>query len=221
MIRYLKNRILGDSLSKVEDAFSKVDKDIKHLQLWVNHLNEKSEDVKESHHEHKNITKKDISNINKWLHYLYSHSNELQKFVKECTNFLINLQKKHTEIIERLEKLEQGQLRTPERTSQGHLKDKSLKFKDISKPEKNEKIEVLDRGSFTGTQIEMLNILYHSDRPLSYGDIAKLVGKKKKSIRNIIYELRVKGVKINDKAVGIRKKGFYLDKEEKIKVSGR
>jgi len=221
MIKYLKNKLVGNSLSKISDAFSKVDGDIKNLQLWVSHLNEKSEDIKSSHHEHINLTRRDVGNINKWINYLHAHNTELHKFVKETTNFLLNMQKKHSEISERVEKLEQGQLRTLERTTKGQVKDKSLDFKDISKQKKIEKTQVVDRDSLAGSQIEILNILYHADRPLSYEEIAKLVGKKKKSVRNTIYELRASGVKVNAKPVGIRKKGFYLGKEEKIKISGR
>ena len=94
-------------------------------------------------------------------------------------------------------------------------------LKDKSKVKKTEKIQVIDKDSLTGSQIELLNIFYHSDRPLGYKDLKKIVGKKKKSIRNLIYELRDKGIKINYKPIGIRTRGFYLNKEEKIKVSGR
>ncbi len=48
-----------------------------------------------------------------------------------------------------------------------------------------------------------------------------MLGKKKKSIRNLIYELREKKINVRSKPVGIRKKGFFLDREEKIRVSGR
>ena len=63
--------------------------------------------------------------------------------------------------------------------------------------------------------------MYHADRPFSYEEMAKMLGKKKKSIRNLIYELREKNINVKSKPTGVRKKGFYLDKEEKIKVSGR
>ena len=74
---------------------------------------------------------------------------------------------------------------------------------------------------FTGAEIEVLNLLYHSDRPISYENIVKIVGKKEKSIRNLICEIRRKGIEVLDKPIGIKQKGFYLPAEEKIKVSGR
>lgn len=94
----------------------------------------------------------------------------------------------------------------------------SLKEKDKSK---DIKIHNIDRSSMTESQLELLNLLYHSDKPLSYLDIAGIVGKKEKSVRNLVYEIREKGINVLSKSIGARTKGFYLNKEEKIKVSGR
>lgn len=221
MFSYLKKKVVVDIKNKLKNSFSKVDNDIKALHKWVLHLNEKSEHIRNSHFQHIEITKKDISEINRWLHYLHAHNTELHKFVKKATDTINDLQLNHTNLLNRLEKLEKGQLGTPERTIRGQLEDMSLKTKDISKHKKIKKIDVIDKSSLTGSQIEILNILYQEDKPLSYADLAKFVGKKKKSIRNLIYEIREKGIGINSKAIGIRKKGFYISKEEKIKVSGR
>ena len=218
MIKYLKKRMLGDMPKRLELAFYKVQSDINNLQGWVLHLNDKSESLKGSHDDHVNLTRKDITNINKWLQYLHTHNSELHKYIRETTEKIIEIYQKNAEMDKRLEKIEKGQVGTPQRTFEGHLKDKSPDEKTV----KNElKETVIDKETFTGSQIELLDLVYHSDRPLSYGEIARLVGKKKKSIRNLIYELREKGIKIKDKPVGIRKKGFYLDAQEKIKVSGR
>ena len=221
MFNYFRKKVIGDSLSKISGAFSSVDEDIKHIQQWISHLHNKSEELNKAHSEHISLTRKDINGINKWLQYLHSHNTELHKYVKESTNILLDLQKNHNKILERLEKLEQGQLGTLQRTFKGHLKDMSLESKDISKQKKGTEIKVIDKSSLTGSQLELVNIFYHADRPLGYGDIAKLVRKKKKSIRNLIYEIRDKGIRIESKPIGIRRKGFYLSKEEKIKVSGR
>ena len=79
----------------------------------------------------------------------------------------------------------------------------------------------IGKHEFTGSEMELINIFYRADRPLSYQDLSKLLGKKDKSIRNLIYELRAKKVLVKSKPIGIRTKGFFLEKEEKIRVSGR
>ena len=77
------------------------------------------------------------------------------------------------------------------------------------------------KSTLSGSQLELLNILYESDRPLSYADLAKILNKKPKSIRNQIYELREAGIDVKSRFIGLRKKGFYLAKETKILISGR
>lgn len=77
------------------------------------------------------------------------------------------------------------------------------------------------KNSLSGSQIELLNVLYDADRPLSYGDLSKILNKKSKSVRNLIYELRDAGIDVKSRFVGLRKKGFYLTNETKILVSGR
>jgi biotin operon repressor len=77
------------------------------------------------------------------------------------------------------------------------------------------------KSSLSGSQLELLNVLYEADRPLSYGDLSKILNKKSKSIRNLIYELREAGLEVKSRFIGLRTKGFFLTKETKILVSGR
>ncbi len=114
-----------------------------------------------------------------------------------------------------------GHARTLERTSQGQVRDvsqpKVIEKKDISPP----KPTTIGTSGLRASQLEVLNVLYESDRPLGYNEIARRLGKSEKSIRNMIYELRVAGIGVLDKPIGSREKGFYLDAETKITVSGR
>jgi biotin operon repressor len=103
-------------------------------------------------------------------------------------------------------------------------KEKEIKKEDLSqnssiKSHVNSFVET--KSSLSGSQLELLNVLYESDRPLSYSDLSKILNKKSKSIRNLIYELREAGVDIKSRFIGIRTKGFFLTKETKILVSGR
>jgi len=211
-------------VTEAERSLSRMDRDIYLIQQWISHLHEKGEEVRNSHFRHIEVTKKDISEINKWIRYLHTHNSEIHKFVRETTNNIIDLRKSYNEIAFRLEKIEKGQLRTLERTNQGQIEDKSALKKDTSEPiitSISETERKVYKTEFNGSQLELLNLMYHADRPFSYEEMAKMLGKKKKSIRNLIYELREKNINVKSKPTGVRKKGFYLDKEEKIKVSGR
>jgi len=178
--------------------FSKIKEDIHNLSLWIHHFKEK--------HDH-----------NEYHHYIF---NEELKYHK---SMIFHLHKKVDNLKNELEtlKLEKGQVRT----SQGQVKDMSPETKDMPKIEKTTKTpqetKVIDKESLAGSHIELLNLLYHSDKPLAYEDISRILGKKEKSVRNLVYELREKGTTIHDKQIGIRKKGFFLPSEEKIRVSGR
>ncbi|MCX6711100.1 MAG: hypothetical protein NTZ02_03350 [Candidatus Woesearchaeota archaeon] len=134
-------------------------------------------------------------------------------------------------------KIEQeNQLGTCPGTSTGQVRDKSTeKLKTFSREARAQKIEKLeyeqemsedsgahfDRSMFLPSELEVIKTLYYSERPIGYAEIAKLLGKSGKSIRNIICDARKKGIEILDKPIGIRDKGFYLSGKAKVLVSGR
>lgn len=211
---------------KIGQSFQKVDTDIKHLQDWVHHLRSRNEYLENSHSSHMEMTRKDMNTLSKWLHYLYTHNVELHKRINEVSSYLMEADKRNRDLSERISELEdkfQGQVRTSQGTSQGQVEDMSSEEKgqqeEINNTTKKDLVE--GKSYFTGSQLEFMKVLYDADRPLSYSELAHILGKKDKSVRNLIYELREKGIKIKSRFVGLRKKGFYLPKEEKIKITGR
>jgi len=228
MFNFLRKKLIGDRFSKLDSnlslTFTNIKQDMDVLKGWISHLNEKSKSIDE-YKEHLTLTKEDVKNLNLWIEYLENRHNEIGEYVLE-------LHKNDKELFERLKRVEefkenyeksiQGQVGTLQGTSKGQVEDMSSEEvpKEI-KVKKPMKLSVLDKEEFTGAEMEILNVLYHSDRPLSYERIAKIVGKKEKSLRNLMYEIRRKGIDILTKPIGIRQKGFYLPAEEKIKVSGR
>ena len=227
-----KSRDVMKLKSHLNFAFSKLEGDITHVQRWVNHLHEKNQHLERSHNSHIDVTKRDLTSITRWIHYLNRHNIELQSYLKDLTGHLISLQKKDTELLERIHSLEAklekykndmslGQVGTPERTTSGQVKDKSSLSSKVPLVTDTRKKVTISKSSLTGSQIELLQVLYDSDRPLSYSDLARILNKKSKSVRNLIYELRDKGIDVESRFVGLRKKGFYLTSDNKIKLSGR
>jgi len=131
---------------------------------------------------------------------------------------------------------QENQLGTCPGTSTGQVRDKSEKrimafsraagVKKIETPEYEREMSE-DSGAhfnmsmFLPSELEVIKTLYYSERPIGYAEIAKLLGKSGKSIRNIICDVRKKGIEILDKPIGIRDKGFYLSGKAKVLVSGR
>jgi len=242
MFDFLRKKVVDNRFNKLDNSltftFSNIKNDIDSIKKWVIHLNKKSAEI-DTYKEHLTLTKEDVKNLNLWITYLEGRHNNLHSYV-------LDLHKNDKELFERVQKLEeikekhekiilnaselvknssfagQGQLGTLQGTSKGQVEDKSLeKTPQETKVKTPKKLSILDKEAFTGAEMEILDILYSSDRPISYDKISKIVGKKEKSIRNLIYEIRRKGIDILTKPIGIRQKGFYLPQEEKIKVSGR
>ena len=228
MFNFLRKKGVDDKFNNLNSnlslTFSNVKKDMDIIKQWITHLNERSKEI-DRYKEHLTLTKEDVKNLNTWIEYLENRHNDTHSFI-------LDLHKNDKELFERVKELEEfkkknekvyeGQVGTLQGTSQGQVRDKSPeevpKEVEVKKPKK---LSILDKESFTGAELEVLNVLYSSDRPVSYEKISKIVGKKEKSIRNLIYEIRRKGIDVMTKPIGIRQKGFYLPAEEKIKVSGR
>lgn len=241
-----KNNELNALNRQMEFTFSKLGHDVNKIQHWLSHLHDKNEHLLTSHHTHVEVTKKDLSTVNRWIHHLNHHNLELQRYLKELTSYLVALQNKDSELLERIHSLEKkitlldnlsfnnnglslGHDGTQKRTFERALNDMSsplIKQKEsilheTVHPVSSSTKSVINKSQFTGSQIELLNVLYEADKPLSYNDLSRFLNKKSKSVRNLIYELRDKGIEIKSRFVGLRTKGFYLSKEAKIQISGR
>jgi biotin operon repressor len=216
-----------------------------HVGQWIKHLHEKNSDLERSHSTHVELTKGEISSINRWVKYLHDHSVELRRYTTELAFELKSANENNYELKKRLDVLEhelssiKGQIRTQDRTRTGQGQDMSAEIIPpvehkqvvhqvvnknpiiISQNESRSSEVLINKSSLNGAQLELVRVLYDSDRPLSYSDLAKILNKKGKSIRNLIYEIREKGVNIESRFVGLKNKGFYLTKDQKIGLSGR
>lgn len=216
----MKKRLFkGHIENRLTLTFHKVREDIRLLKEWILHLNSKHEDL-DNYKEGLTLTNDEVKNLGLWVGYLERRYNDLSEHTKSVHNYILDLHKNDKEIFDRLKSLEnvQGQVGTIEGTNKGQIGDKSSFEENKGEVQKS---VIIDKDRLSGAQIEVLNILYNYDKPLGYDRIAKILGKKEKSIRNLIYELRIKGINIKSRPVGVRQKGFYLEHEDKIRVSGR
>ncbi|MDP2749903.1 MAG: hypothetical protein Q8O89_03670 [Nanoarchaeota archaeon] len=196
------------------------------------------DDKHDSHAREIALTKKDIDDIRSWVGHVHKHNNELKQHSFEVYKYLVKVDNQQKELSEKIKQLEEemkkGQAGTTQGTFKGQTRDMTNDTRMTEKNDNNELIFEkpklvqrakqfigLDKDSLTGAEIEVVNLMYHSDRPLGYEEMANRLGKKEKSIRNLIYELRRKNVEILDKPIGVKEKGFYISKEAKIKLTGR
>lgn len=238
VFRYLKQKIWGNDSTELQkqldDSFYKVENDMNMIKNWLAHLSQRSIDIDDKHNVHAHeisLTKKDIDDIKQWLGYLHTHTGELKKHASETHDYLMKIDSQHRILLGRLERIEadmkKGQTGTPQGTFKGQTRDMKTEDKIqivLEKPKVLQRAKQFigfDKNSLTGAEVEVVNLLYHSDRPLSYDEIANRLGKKEKSIRNLIYEVRRKGIDVQDRPVGVKEKGFFLSKEAKLSVTGR
>lgn len=162
-----------------------------------------------------------------WLHYFREKDrvhddrySAMQKQLNLQASQIVGMQREFSGLKSSIFRIEfdQGQVGTPERTSKGQVKDMSQRNKDAGEDMER---QIIDKSRLKGSELELLQLLYHSDRPLGYQEIAKRLSKTQKSIRNLIYEIRKKNIDVKSRAVGVREKGFYLTEQTKIAVSGR
>jgi hypothetical protein len=220
--------------SGVSLSFSKLKSDMEKVGLWIKYF---AEEAIRNRQEHSLVNSeisshdREISELKKNQELMIYAMEKNSKIISEL-NYRIEDMKK--EVSEKAKEPE-TELGTCPGTSAGQIRDKSIEPKKISrrepKPEKtaelsdDELIESkgapFDRGKFLQSELEVIKALYYSERPMGYDEIAKLLGKSEKSIRNIICDARRKGIEIMDKPIGIREKGFYLSGKAKVLVSGR
>lgn len=169
----------------------------------------------------------DISLLSSWVKYLKERDDlhntrheRMSYFVGKMSAEIDDLK---AEVARLQNQMSSGQVRTYERTDKGQVEDMSRdQHQRQTLPSRAKPVAALPGpAGLRGSQLEVLHLLYDSDRPLGYDEIARRLEKSEKSIRNLIYELRVAGIKVKDKPIGLREKGFFLDSETKIGVSGR
>ena len=245
MLKYFRKKDTSQQVriidSEINQTFSKVAEDMNLLRQWVAHISSKGHEHSHRHSAHLEITRREITHLNRWIDHLRQDIDHLKKYTKEASKYLLEMHSSQKHIYQKIHDLEkkvEGQERTIKRTQEGHTipikEDTRRTYKDMLRTQEGREdhidipesiappqVKVIDGKALNPSQEELVKLLYESDRALDYKSIARVLRKKEKSIRNLIYEIREKGIEVKDRNIGLRRKGFFLDKETKIKVSGR
>lgn len=226
MIRRLRAMIArkSDVQSEIDRSLQGVAYDIEQLKRWAIYINQNHEHRHTKNKARITITKKETEKLQLIISDLQKENHDLKKSMHEMVEYLYEAHSKLQDTEDRLSTVEkdiQGHSRTPKRTSEGHPGTSERTTKDTKKDTREEEIKVIDKTALSASQKELLDLLYREAEPLDYKRIAHLLRKKEKSIRNLIYEVREKGVDIKDTHIGFRKKGFYIEQAEKLRISGR
>jgi hypothetical protein len=212
MLNYLRKRLLEGHEKRLDASFSLVHRDIGHMRQTISHLYRQHDDLSSKHQSHSQLTYLELKKLSRWMDYLQQHVKLLNQHAHATAEIMRDYEKR----LQNLENSQKGQLRTSGGTTEDISKDISRTTQDIKKD-----MLTVASGGLTASEIELLQIIYASEKPLSYLELAKLLNKREKSVRNMIYEIKNKGIRLRRKPLGFRKMGFYLPKEIKLQLSGR
>ena len=236
MIRYLRRLSTKKHKPDVEKACNNITQDLDILRQWVLHISSRNENMHSHHSSNLEVTRRDVQKLYRGIEHMYSDVQRLKDAMHETGKYLRETHQSHKDIYARIAALErtsqgqqgtrQGQQGTSQRKEEmaleGQPEDTQPKIRtpprEVIPPPK---IQKKDKSALNPSQEELMEVLFRATEPLDYKRIATALGKKEKSIRNMIYEMREKGVDIKDKNIGFRKKGFYITEETKMQISGR
>lgn len=225
MLKKLFEKHTRIPFQRISRQFEKVEKDLENMKIWANHFHNKQRESSISIDLKEKASRREIEDIKKWIEHGERRAEHQKKLTKSLIEYLKEIHKHQVEIKNQVEEIrtrkdEEGQLTRIKRTIKRTEKDFETR-EDSLKEDNTLKKENIGQKELTQGQKQLLRILFQSPTPMGYKEIARAVIKKEKSVRNMVYELREKGFEIKDKPIGFRKKGFYIDKEEKIRISGR
>jgi len=219
--------------SNLSASFARVRADIEKVGLWIRYFAQENLSNRQEH----SYMKGQLDSHSSRISELKEGQRKLAEAMEKNAEILEKLSRRIAEMEEKASEL-QGKITEMSGTSQGtrpgHVRDKSEEEKKIQRNEKNQ-VQIQGMGEdsgfpsenhivvsrFTPSELEVIRVLHYTEKPLGYSEIAKLVGKSEKSIRNTICELRKKGIEILDRPIGNREKGFYLAAKTKLLISGR
>ncbi|MEM0230939.1 MAG: hypothetical protein QXW00_01400 [Candidatus Woesearchaeota archaeon] len=227
-----KSRSLESIESSISLSFSRLRGDIEKVGLWIRYFAQEHLNNKEEH----SLFRRELNSRSLEISELKNEQEKLISTLEKNAEILTELSRKVQELERELKEVreEAEKSGTDNGTCPGHVRDTLQNEKNFQKIEKVRK-ELKERSvemplasedslktfRFTAGELEVLKVLHYTEKPISYSEIAKLVGRSEKSIRNIICELRKKGIEILDRQIGNREKGFYLAAKTKLLISGR
>lgn len=200
------------------------------MQEWAKHLWDSLDELRKEISSHKD----DMKRLRQEVDGQRQAQEALGDYAHQTHTFLTRLHERVTALESRPPATTppedtEGQQRTQKDTKRGHVPEtedirEDTKGQQRTQPEQTQGQRAEPRivpKVLNQAQEELLAVFYRNTEPHDYRELARQLNKKEKTVRNLIYELREKGIGIYSCHIGNRKKGFYISEEEKLKISGR
>ncbi len=232
---FVRHSEFSDFKESLKSAFSKIKDDLSVVYKWLVYVRKKEELLDKNQKLVAEFTEKTNKKVVEWVSEVIKTERENKKRLMEWIKYLENqnktLKKELYEVKDYLKKLEdfvkeeldsfRNELKN--KTEQDNLQESvlpdSMAEEEPSEPETS--TNVIMAENLTRAEKELLKVLYFSKKPLSYEEIAKILGLSYGTVKNRLYRIRKLGYKIDFNVDADGEKYFFLNEEEKLKVSGR
>ncbi len=221
------HRKLAEFRESIGRSFSGVRKDISRHREWIIYLNNIHDSLRKAYDEHRLLTHRDISRINKWLNFLHENMQKQEKAVAELRQNLKALSdsshhnmdkvyRKVNDLIEREEKLRSMVLTEVKGVKDSHGETRKHVESMMKMIEDAPDVPVIPDSSLTNPEQKLLNLMLSEPDPVSYSSIAEKTGNSINTVRVIMNSLKKRGL-VDENVLPSGVKLFSALSREKIK----
>ncbi len=228
------DRIFGKNEKKAEvdltGHFSEVHKHLGYHKMWINYLHENirqitqnTDNLHKHHSYHSEEVKRSIDGLNKWVEYLHSSNQKMEKDLTRVEDSIKrqlrkDMEKYHEELLTHIQDLivtrtDMSQARADILTEMEKRLDERPKRQEIPL-----KMPVFSSEELTSSEKELVNFLFNQSAPLTYSDIANRMRKSVNSVRVYMNALKLKKDLIEEFRQPNGTKIFGLKNREKVKT---
>ncbi len=231
---FVKYSEFSNFKENLKSAFSKIKNDLSVVYKWLAYIRKKEELLDKNQKLVAEFTEKTNKKVVEWVSEVIKTEKENKKRLMEWIKYLENenktLKKELYETKDYLKKLEEfveeeiNSFRTElkNKPEQNNLQESVLPDSVAEEPsEPKTSANVIMAENLTKAEKGLLRVLYLSKKPLSYEEIARILGLSYGTVKNRLYRIRKLGYRIDFNVDADGEKYFYLNEEEKLKVSGR
>jgi len=229
------SREVGDLKEDLKEAFSKIKDDFSAAFKWVNFLKKRQEEVERNQKEIMDFTnennkkvidlmndaslgnKKDKEAIIAWIDYFRAENGSIKGDISKLADYIVDLHKEMKEILEKIQELESRPNIVSEIYKEPEMPERKIEDSvKIKAPD-----AFVDSGDLTTSEADLMKLLYLTEKPLRYEDIAKKLGLNYGTVKNRVYKIKKKGYDLHFEMASDGEKMFFLPVHEKLKLSGR
>ncbi len=231
------------SADPIKKAFMKVKNEFLNVRNWLFFLNNRLSVVENdtlklktyliNQQKYNAYFSSELSKLASRLDMLESRISQTESFIKRNSDDIADLSSQLSELSEIKNSVHDLVVIFKEhlkKDTSGHEKDTSGHEKDMSRYTGHVKKSVIEKektdfsfspDSFSPSELYLLRLLVNSNKPLTYSELSRITGRKEKTIRNLIYLLRLKHMPIRSILTSSREKAFFVEDSLKVVLSGR